>query len=293
MDAKDFRLLVALDENARQSFQSLGRKVALSAPAVRERLRRLEERGILQGFWVSCSPRVFGRKDLLVAFGPEWTREEAVGALGGPDVAWVAWKVDGSVTVEVWPYDVEAGLAAVRRFVGREPTWHGVAGSPWTGELTRVDWRILEALLDTPRAAIGELSVTTRLSPKTIRNRVARLLYEEAIYVVPRLGFLADSGEIVYNVIVAGKVPFAELVRVIGDSELIHETQDPPRKYLFCRADNLGDLTARTHALGKVPGVTSVQLSLNRELFVGTEFVHRLVREQIESSEKALRSKGR
>ncbi|HYT01160.1 MAG TPA: AsnC family transcriptional regulator, partial [Thermoplasmata archaeon] len=39
MDAKDFRLLVALDEDARQSFQALGRKVSLSAPAVRDRIR--------------------------------------------------------------------------------------------------------------------------------------------------------------------------------------------------------------------------------------------------------------
>ena len=97
MDAKDFRLLVALDENARQSYQALGRKVSLSAPAVRERLRRLEERGILHGYWVSINPAVFGREDLLVSFGGEWSRDEAIRALGGPDVAWVAWKVDGGV----------------------------------------------------------------------------------------------------------------------------------------------------------------------------------------------------
>ena len=41
MDAKDFRLLVALHEDARASYRSLGRRVSLTAPAVRDRLARL------------------------------------------------------------------------------------------------------------------------------------------------------------------------------------------------------------------------------------------------------------
>src|SRR5256885_4787556 len=47
------------------------------SPAVRDRIRRLEERGVVQGYWVSIDPAVFGRQDLLVAFDKEWTREEA------------------------------------------------------------------------------------------------------------------------------------------------------------------------------------------------------------------------
>jgi len=82
--------------------------------------------------------------------------------------------------------------------------------------------------------------------------------------------------------VVAGTASFADLKRVLGDAELIHETQDTPKKYLFCRADGLGELTSKNHALERLPGVTSVQVSLNREMMFGTEFVHRLVRESIE-----------
>jgi len=49
MDSKDFRLLGALYQNGRQSYQSLGRQVSLSAPAVRERMKRLESVGKLHG----------------------------------------------------------------------------------------------------------------------------------------------------------------------------------------------------------------------------------------------------
>ncbi len=88
MDSKDFQLLAALYENARQSYRSLGQRVSLSAPAVRDRLERLESRGVIQGYWVSPDPSIFGREDLLVFFAGDLTREEAVKALGTRDVAW-------------------------------------------------------------------------------------------------------------------------------------------------------------------------------------------------------------
>jgi len=37
------------------------------------------------------------------------------------------------------------------------------------------------------------------------------------------------------------------------------------------------------HALGKLPRVAEAQVSLNREMLIGTDFVHRLVRERIAS----------
>ena|SRR3989442_8202983 len=95
VDSKDFQLLAALHENARQSFRALGSRVSLSAPAVRDRLRALEKRGIIQGYWVTPDPTIFDRQDLLVFYQDERTREEAVKALAVRDVAFVAWKVDG------------------------------------------------------------------------------------------------------------------------------------------------------------------------------------------------------
>ena len=281
MDRKDFQLLVALDEDARQSLQALARRIALSAPAVRERLLRLEKLGIVQGYWVSIDPAIFGRKNLLVYFAGEWTRGEAARTLGAADVAWVAWKVDGGITIQSWPRDVNSAVEVLSRFLGREPSWQGVSRPGWAGALSGLDWRVLDALIDEPRAPVARLAVATGLSPKTVRRRLQGLMRDEAIFVVPRLGFLTDAGELVYHLLVSGSTPFPDLRRVLGDAVLIHETSDPPRRYLFCRADSLGDMTARTHALEQVPGVSSVQVTLNREMLLGTTFVHALVREQM------------
>jgi Lrp/AsnC family transcriptional regulator, leucine-responsive regulatory protein len=50
LDAMDWRLLELLQEDARLSYAALGRRVSLSPPAVAERVRRLEESGVLVGY---------------------------------------------------------------------------------------------------------------------------------------------------------------------------------------------------------------------------------------------------
>ncbi len=50
MEPKTFKLLEILIEDARLSFNALARRVGLSPPAVAERVRRLEEDGVLIGY---------------------------------------------------------------------------------------------------------------------------------------------------------------------------------------------------------------------------------------------------
>jgi len=50
LDNLDLRLLEALQRNARSTFAELGTIVGLKAPAVHERVKRLESRGYLRGY---------------------------------------------------------------------------------------------------------------------------------------------------------------------------------------------------------------------------------------------------
>jgi Lrp/AsnC family leucine-responsive transcriptional regulator len=50
MDDMDWELLAELQANARLSFSELSRRVHLSPPAVAERVRRLEESGVISGY---------------------------------------------------------------------------------------------------------------------------------------------------------------------------------------------------------------------------------------------------
>ncbi|MEV4148151.1 Lrp/AsnC family transcriptional regulator [Amycolatopsis sp. NPDC049691] len=50
LDDVDWHLLELLQEDGRLSFSELGRRVSLSGSAVTERVRRLEERGVITGY---------------------------------------------------------------------------------------------------------------------------------------------------------------------------------------------------------------------------------------------------
>ena len=50
LDSIAWKILEALQHNARLSFAELGRKTGLSTPAVAERVRRLEEAGVITGY---------------------------------------------------------------------------------------------------------------------------------------------------------------------------------------------------------------------------------------------------
>src|SRR5262245_61783308 len=60
LDAVNQRLLAELQDNARCSLAELGRRVGLTAPAVGERLQRLEESGIVCGYHAELNPRALG-----------------------------------------------------------------------------------------------------------------------------------------------------------------------------------------------------------------------------------------
>lgn len=60
MDKFDKKILTALHENARISFAELARRVNLSAPAVADRVEKLERTGIISGYHARINPLKIG-----------------------------------------------------------------------------------------------------------------------------------------------------------------------------------------------------------------------------------------
>jgi Lrp/AsnC family transcriptional regulator, leucine-responsive regulatory protein len=60
LDAVDRQIISELGQDARIPFAELGRRVSLSAPAVTERVRRLEQSGVITGYRAEVDPRALG-----------------------------------------------------------------------------------------------------------------------------------------------------------------------------------------------------------------------------------------
>jgi Lrp/AsnC family transcriptional regulator, leucine-responsive regulatory protein len=66
MDEIDRKLLELLQEDARITIIELSKKLNLSRPSVNERLRRLQENGVIQGFTARVSAEAIGKGTIVI-----------------------------------------------------------------------------------------------------------------------------------------------------------------------------------------------------------------------------------
>jgi len=65
MDSIDIQLLELLQTDGRMTISELSQKLSLSRPSISERLHRLQEKNIIEGFSARVSPTAVGRNILL------------------------------------------------------------------------------------------------------------------------------------------------------------------------------------------------------------------------------------
>ena len=142
MDEIDSRIVALLRQNARRSYQDIGRHVHLSAPAVKRRVDRLEAGGAILGYTAIVDPPVFG-----------WHAE-----------AFVDLYCEGRMPGE-----------AIKRAVAREPgvvAAHTVAGEASAHlHLMAQDTKDLESALERIRATDGVTRTVTEVVLSTLFQR--------------------------------------------------------------------------------------------------------------------------
>ena len=142
MDETDRIIVALLRENARRSYQDIGGRVHLSAPAVKRRVDRLEEDGVILGYTSVVDPPAFG-----------WHAE-----------AFVDLFCEGTMPGE-----------AIKRAVEREPgvvSAHTVAGEASARlHVMARDTKDLEAVLERIRAAEGVSRTVTQVVLSTLFQR--------------------------------------------------------------------------------------------------------------------------
>jgi Lrp/AsnC family leucine-responsive transcriptional regulator len=142
LDAVSWKILEALQLNARKSFAEIGRLIGLSTPAVAERVHRLEEAGVITGYHVALD----------------------VAKLGVPIRVMVRLTIPGG------DVQVSRSVAAVKE-MSEICRCHRVTGDEsFVIEANVVSIRHLEALID-KLSAFGATSTSTVLSSPVQRRQ--------------------------------------------------------------------------------------------------------------------------
>jgi Lrp/AsnC family leucine-responsive transcriptional regulator len=132
VDSTDVELLRALQEDARQSFRSLAKRVGVSVPTVSARIANLEALGILAGYHAAIDPELLHQTRLVLWIACRPNRADAVGQRLAklPEIRWMI-RVQGSrlVAEAVVPRaaSVQPLLRKVRSIDGVRAARHQVA----------------------------------------------------------------------------------------------------------------------------------------------------------------------
>lgn len=141
MEALDRRLVDLLAADGRMSFTDLGKATGLSTSAVHQRVRRLEERGVITGYQAIVSPEALGLTlTALISVTPldpaapddvpdrleDMSELEACHSVAGDDSYVLKARVGT-------PSDLEALLARIRSVANVSTRTTVVLSTPWEG----------------------------------------------------------------------------------------------------------------------------------------------------------------
>lgn len=209
LDNTDRKLLAVLDLNARQTNSQLARQLHLSKEVVGYRLRKLEERGFIKGYYTVLNPSLLGITyyRILIKFhslDPK-TEKEILGMLvGHPHVGWVAtcfgkydligvievqdsYQFDqflsdflgryGSLIVEKEITIFASSYSFNKKFltVSFHPQRLEYIHQPRRLPVDETDLKIIQTLSSNARLRLVALAQLLRLTPRSIAQRIQKL----------------------------------------------------------------------------------------------------------------------
>lgn len=266
VDAEDFAILAALADSPRAAYAAVGERVGLSGNAVKARLRRLEEQGVLHGFVALPAPPLLGLREGLLTFtGVEDAAEREEELLKGladlPGVRSVDVSLDQSVHARVlfrdgsdWDRIERAAIS----LVGKPPTLR-VQEPPAaaTVEVAAADRRVMQALLADGRLGLKDLSRAAGLSFKTARKRLDALLARGHLRVEPVLSPADAHGAVLASahLVLEPDAPLALVRRNLPPDVLLTGWPDGRIQLAHALRPSLRDARAELLRLAAIPGV--------------------------------------
>jgi len=184
MDNLDIRILSRLLNDCRESDRQIGKELGISGGAVRARIRKMQEKKIIEEFFIKVEPPVLGYGVLyFVVTGEDMDEilEQAslvgdpyfvVPCIGGIIVCGISIKENMGQKIEL-AKKLMKDLRVLSIFEAENPGFDS--------NLTKTDLEILEELIKDPRQKIEQIAKNTNMSTKTITRCIEKLRENEGI----------------------------------------------------------------------------------------------------------------
>lgn len=198
MDKVDREILQQLAANCRITYQELAMLCNLSANAVKKRVKKLEDTGIITGYRVSLSPAMVGTNQLFGMLATDGSQDETkfVNELGKNEKIMAAASYTGGHYALVAEFRDSQDLwdigAFLRSFdsVKNIETHQLLVDRGSIMELSKTHLRVLKRLVKDPRMSIVDIAEESGLSARRARKLVNDFVQSKAV----RFGVLLELG---------------------------------------------------------------------------------------------------
>ena len=184
MDNLDMKILNRLLNNCRESSRQIGIELGISGGAVKKRIQKMEEKKVIEEFFIKVEPPVLGNGVLYFVVSGENVDEilEQISLVGEP--YFVAPCIGGitvcSIVIKDNP-DEKIELANKLMKDVRVLSIFEAESPGYDSNFTKTDFEILEELIKDPRQKIEQIAHNTNMSTKTITRCIEKLQKNEGI----------------------------------------------------------------------------------------------------------------
>jgi DNA-binding Lrp family transcriptional regulator len=286
LDKLDLQILSILLDNCRESDRQIGNKIGISGAAVKSRIEKMIQNGIIENFALKIEPPVLGYNVLYIVITGQNIDEilKQVALIGEP---FFVVPCVGGITVcsIVIKENVKQKIELAKNLM-RDVRFLSIFEAENPGirsDLTKTDLEIINQLLKNPRIKIEELSRLTKLSTKTIARSLKKLQNDEAILFTLIYDPSKFQQYISFAVLVWVEKDLSETLKQLTKKFSNSFLQKPfiakNQIVLFLYSNNIFELDNITQKVREVLGVASADLFIPKKINFPQNWVINTIKE--------------
>ena len=277
------------------SYESIGRRIGVSGTAIKARLTRMESDDIFFGFACGPSPAALGLQGKLAVFAQAAGDADLDALTRAAEVAWASSAYPSATVAMLYRADADAPLPdALVKAAGRAPdalvTPHDPRETATRAPLSPLDWRVMRAVMDAPRAPVRDLAAATGLGARTVRDRRDRMLAAGDLMMWPIVDATREEGAFLFSAYVGAER--AEDLRGlrVANAHRVVTHHSPPGVFFTGYVRTFAEAHVVEEKLRALPGVRDVTFSVPQGTRVARERLAAWVDAEIKKWDQARRN---
>jgi len=284
MDNLDMRILSSLLNNCRESDRQMGKELGISGGAVRARIQKMQEKKIIEEFFIKVEPPVLGYGVLYFVVTGESMNEIleqinlvgepyfVVPCIGGITVCGISVKENMEQKIEL-AKKLMKDVRVLSIFEAENPGFNS--------NLTKTDLEILEKLIKDPRQKIEQIAKNTNMSTKTITRCIEKLHENEGIQFTLVYDPRKIKDFISYAVLAWIDGDLKETLESLNNSFFESYLQIPfiakNQIVLFMYSDNIFKMDELTQKVRNIKNVKSADLFIPKKISFHIKWIEKAI----------------